>query len=384
MPETDRMKIAFVYDVIYPYVKGGVEKRIGEFAWRLAARGHDVHIFGMKYWEGEDILVRDGVILHGICPAKKLYAGGRRTVREALYFGVHLIHPLTKERFDIIDCQQFPFLPCIPVRFISRARRIPLVITWHEVWGDYWKEYMGYPGLFGKAAERYVASFGSPVIAVSRTTANRFRTQFGRMPDIIIPNGIDVSCLESVSPSPGKSDIVFAGRLIREKNAGMLVQAMHILVRKFPELRLTIIGDGPEHAAVRSLVREFSLGRNVTVAGFQNSHDDVIALMKSSKVFVLPSAREGFGIAALEALGCGLPVVTIDHPANAIRDLITDKTGFLCAPTPEALADAIGKALGSVEQMRDACRASAAPYDWDRIVDQAENYYQSRIDHRIP
>ena len=130
-------------------------------------------------------------------------------------------------------------------------------------------------------------------------------------------------------------------------------------------LRLTIIGDGPEHAAVRLLVREFSLGRNVTVAGFQNSHDDVIALMKSSKVFVLPSAREGFGIAALEALGCGLPVVTIDHPANAIRDLITDKTGFLCAPTPEALADAIGKALGSVEQMRDACRASAAPYDWE-------------------
>lgn len=43
------MKIAFVYDVIYPYVKGGVEKRIGELAVRLSARGHDVHIIGMKY-----------------------------------------------------------------------------------------------------------------------------------------------------------------------------------------------------------------------------------------------------------------------------------------------------------------------------------------------
>ena len=54
------MKIAFVYDVIYPYVKGGVEKRIRELAVRLSSRGHDVHIVGMKYWEGPDTLKMDG------------------------------------------------------------------------------------------------------------------------------------------------------------------------------------------------------------------------------------------------------------------------------------------------------------------------------------
>ena len=47
------MKIAFVYDVIYPYVKGGVEKRVWELATRLSRRGHDVHLFGMKFWDGE-------------------------------------------------------------------------------------------------------------------------------------------------------------------------------------------------------------------------------------------------------------------------------------------------------------------------------------------
>jgi len=50
--------------------------------------------------------------------------------------------------------------------------------------------------------------------------------------------------------------------------------------------------------------------------------------MKAAKVFALPSAREGFGIAALEALACGIPVVTVDHPSNAARDLITEKPGF--------------------------------------------------------
>jgi len=66
------MKIAFVYDAIYPYVKGGVEKRVEELAVRLSRRGHEIHLFGMKFWDGEDILMRDGIYLHGVCPAQKL------------------------------------------------------------------------------------------------------------------------------------------------------------------------------------------------------------------------------------------------------------------------------------------------------------------------
>jgi hypothetical protein len=59
------MKIAVVYDVIYPYVKGGVEKRVWDLAVRLACRGHEVHLYGMKFWDGEDIINHEGVFLHG-------------------------------------------------------------------------------------------------------------------------------------------------------------------------------------------------------------------------------------------------------------------------------------------------------------------------------
>lgn len=378
------MKIAFVYDVIYPYVKGGVEKRVSELAHRLASRGHEVHVFGMKYWEGDETYVRDGVIYHGVCPAKALYAHGRRTVGEALYFGIHLVLPLKKEQFDVIDCQQFPLISCIPVRLVSVARRIPSVITWHEVWGDYWKEYLGFSrGVLGKATERLVASFRSPVISVSTTTSTRFRNEFGRQPEIIIPNGIDVDHLKSVSPSPVESDIMFSGRLIREKNVSMLIQAFNILVSEDPHLKLIIVGNGPEHDTIRSQIKTLSLEKNITLTGFREDHDEVIALMKSSKVFVLPSTREGFGITALEALGCGLPVVTIDHPANAVCDLITEKTGVICPLSHEALATGIRNTLRLHEKMKNDCRMSAGAYDWDRIVDQAEQYYRSLIDPRI-
>jgi glycosyltransferase involved in cell wall biosynthesis len=379
MPETDRMKIAFVYDVIYPYVKGGVEKRVWELAVRLAKQGHEIHIFCMKYWVGDNIQIRDDVILHGICPAKNLYAGNRRTVGEAIYFAMRLIVPLAREQFDIIDCQQFPFIPCIPVRFISCARKIPLVITWHEVWGDYWLEYLGSKGVLGKVTERYIASFGSKVIAVSSTTAIRFTMQFGRQPDIIIPNGIDIYHLESVSPSPTVSDIIFVGRLIKEKNVDILIRAFQILIREYPDIRLTVIGNGPEQDSIRSLVRNLSLEGHVKLLGFQDSHDEVFALMKSSRVFVLPSTREGFGITALEALACGLPVITIDHPANAIRDLINIRTGFLSTFSAEDLAGKIREALNHHVEMRDTCIATAAAYDWDSIAVACEEYYRSVI-----
>ncbi|AGB01520.1 glycosyltransferase family 4 protein [Methanoregula formicica] len=377
MPEPDRMKIAFVYDVIYPYVKGGVEKRVWELSRRLAARGHEVHIFGMKYWDGDDILKKEGVIIHGICAAQPLYSHGRRTKREALDVTVHLALSLSSARVDIIDCQQFPFFPAITVRLVSTIRKIPSVITWHEVWGDYWREYLGSIGVLGKAVERFVASLKSPVISVSPTTSSRFRKEFGRQSDALLPNGIDIRHLNAITPAQESTDIIFVGRLIREKNADLLVQAIHLLVKEFPGIRLTIIGDGPERNAIATQVTNLSLEKHVRMYGFIQDHDEVIAKMKAAKVFVLPSSREGFGIAALEALGCGLPVVTIRHPANAVCDLISEENGFVCSPSPEDLAQGIRNALCNHELMQDACKASAEAYDWDHIVAKAERYYQS-------
>ena len=102
-------------------------------------------------------------------------------------------------------------------------------------------------------------------------------------------------------------------------------------------------------------------------------------MMKSSKICVLPSTREGFGITALEALACGLPVVTVNHPANAIHDLITESNGFLCSLSAEDLADKISLALGHHSEMRNACIMSAASFDWDRITLDTESYYKAVI-----
>jgi glycosyltransferase involved in cell wall biosynthesis len=72
----------------------------------------------------------------------------------------------------------------------------------------------------------------------------------------------------------------------------------------------------------------------------------------------------------------------VDHPANAIRDLITEKNGFICSLSPQDLADTIHTALMKHTGMKAACIASAALFDWERIVSDVETYYQSVIDTR--
>jgi len=373
------MKIAFVYDVIYPYVKGGVEKRVWELAVRLSSRGHDVHLFGTKFWDGEDVLIREGICLHGVCPVRKLYTGGRRSLWQPLYFSICLIFPLLREKFDIIDCQQFPYFSCISTGFVSKVKKIPLTITWIEVWGDYWYEYLGMKGFLGKLIERYIAGFLCPTIAISLFTANRFGMTYHKPINSVIPIGIDFDKINAKSPSKDQSDIIFVGRLIKEKNADLLVKAVALALPEYPGLRVLIIGEGPEEKKIQITIKQKNLENIVQIHSFYESHDDLIARLKASKIFVLPSTREGFGISALEALACGLPVVTINHPANAIRDLMNENNGFLCSLSAQDLADTICLALRRHKEMRNACILSAESYDWELITSDVEAFYQSVI-----
>jgi len=420
------MKIAIIYDVIYPYVKGGVEKRVWELAVRLSRRGHDVHLYGMKFWDGSDIIDREGVTLHGVCTARNLYSHGRRTIREAISFGIALFFRLGKEHYDIIDCQQFPYFSCIAAicsiafknahervrvrtqrhekreAFITGApdepttvqryghengaavsiRKTPLVITWHEVWGDYWYTYLGIAGCFGKFIEWWVSRLTPEMVAVSATTAKNLMNLNSHTNVRIIPNGVDLKRMNAILPHDETCDIIFVGRLIKEKNVDMLVRAMGIFSHENKNYQLLIIGEGPERETIVRLICELSLKPHVRMIGFLDDHDEIIAHMKSAKICVLPSTREGFGIAALEALACGLPVVTVDHPANAIWDLITEKTGFTCSLSATVLADKIRAALEHHAEMKAACIAAAASLDWACIAADVEEYYLSVIERQ--
>jgi glycosyltransferase involved in cell wall biosynthesis len=357
------MNIGYVSDVVYPFVKGGAEKRIYEMAKRLATND-EVHIFGVKWWEGENDIELNGIHLHGVCKPLSLYAGEKRSFREAARFALSL-GPILRYDLDVIDCNQFPYLHCFPSKLISRLNGTPLVITWHEFWGDYWYEYLGDFGFFGKLTERAALRLADKVVAVSEVTKKqlqRFRTD-----SALVPNGVDIAFIDSVAPAEISIDALFVGRLIPEKNVDMLIRAM-------PTNRtLCIVGEGPEKESLVQLSKRVNAKVNF-VSGLP--YEDLISVMKAANSLVLPSNREGFGIVALEALACGTPVITSNAPKNAAKELIVDGVnGFLAGRS----VDEIRTALGEVDkqQMHGAAKASAASFDWNALSIELRTLYRA-------
>lgn len=358
------MKIAYIYDVAYPWVTGGGERRIYELAIRLAKRGHEVHWFSLKWWDGPSDITWGGIYFHGVGKQRELYKNGRRDIGEALYFAWKIFRKFRGD-FDVVDSQNFPYFH----NFAAGLKRVNLVITWHEVWGNYWLQYLGRLGVVGVLIERALAHVTKNHVAVSKRTARELE-KMGVKP-YIIPNGVDTKKINGVKPAEEEFDVVFAGRLIKEKRVDLLLRSLVLL----KDLKALIVGDGPEKPKLVKLARELGL-RNVKFINFLK-YEDLIAYMKSSKVFVLPSMREGFGIVVLEANAAGLPVVVVRHEMNAAVDLVEDgKNGFVAEPTAYDLAEKIRLAIEQSSIMKHYAVEFAKRYDWERITYIAEAYYK--------
>lgn len=394
------MKIAFVYDAVYPWVKGGAEIRNHELGTRLSAKGHEVHIFGVKWWEGKDTIEYENLTLHGVCKARDLYVNGRRSISEALVFALRLFPALCGEKFDLIDVSVFPYFSCFTVKTVSLLRRTKSVFTWHEVWDDYWYEYMGKTGFFGKVIENAVAKISEKNVAVSDWTKKRLEVLGVPEKNItVIPNGIDLKRISEIEPqgdltavggrNPGFDgkiyDVVFAGRLIKEKNVDILLKAVALLKADFPDIRCCVIGNGPEKAVLLKLAKQLAIYENVEFAGFLE-YEALIRKVKASKVLVLPSSREGFGMVVIEAFACGVPVVTVREKYNAAQGLVDDGTdGFVVALGDREIAAGIEKILGRAikykkiqeyHKLSEAAFQKAKKYDWSEAVIKLENSYE--------
>lgn len=377
------MKIAFIYDTAFPWVTGGAERRIYEIGTRLSNRGHDVHIFSLGYWmnsekySSEKVIKYNGITYHSVGKPMDLYTeNNTRSIKEALYFARCILFNAKLDDFDIVDCQGFPYFSCYTSKIKNRKN---LVITVHEVWNDYWYEYLGKLGIFGKIIEKGIFHLTKNVICVSQLTfENMIKNKY---PDnaTIIANGVNTSEITFIDPHSEYADVVFAGRLIPEKHVDLIINAISIVVKKHPQVKCKIIGNGPSETYLKDITSSMALEKNIIFKDFCENQDELYSMIKSSSALILPSKREGFGIIVIEANACGVPVITLDYPMNAAKDLINKDNGWLVSDDSEELADLIceiiDKGIGSSQ--RKLCRNNAKQYDWNHITTLTEKYYYS-------
>ncbi|KXB07499.1 hypothetical protein AKJ52_00110 [candidate division MSBL1 archaeon SCGC-AAA382C18] len=375
------MKIAYVYDAVYPWVKGGAEKRVWEIARRMA-KNHEVHWYGINWWEGDEVIEKEGVHIHGVCDPVELYSEGRRTISEAVYFARNLLTPLMREGFDVVDCQEFPYLPCFSTKIRSFLKRKPWVITWYEFWDEYWYEYLGSLGHFGRCAERLTLKLPDRIVAISDWIKGKLEG-VGIKDVAVVPNGVDFDSIRKVEPPSENWDIIYVGRLSEHKNVNLLLESVDKIKESGRNLEVCVIGDGPEREYLESYSEELGVSDSVEFLGFIESHDEVIGHMKSSKVFVLLSTREGFPNTILEANSCGLPSIVIDHPENGSVGVVEDgETGFITDFSADSVAEKIISLLDNDklrEKMSEKARLYGREHDWSVIVDSLESVYEEVI-----
>jgi len=197
--------------------------------------------------------------------------------------------------------------------------------------------------------------------------------------------GVDLSTRFVPGNRPaGPNRLIYVGRLVEKKGVATLVTAIHLLKNDFPELRLTIVGNGPEKPALEKLAADFGVNAQIDFAGSQ-PNENVPQYYQSAGIAVVPSIvaadgdQEGLGLVAVEALGCGCVTIVSDLPA--LRDVVSDGENGLVFRATDAtdLSEKIRHLLTNTalfERLGSAGRQSVVNrFDWK----QAGSRYLSII-----
>jgi glycosyltransferase involved in cell wall biosynthesis len=368
-----RRVVAMVCDSILPYHHGGKELRYHELTRRLVDRA-DIHMYTMHWWNGPRVRSENGITFHAISPLIPMYTKQRRSLLQAFVFGVSCIR-LLRQNFDVLEADNIPFVQVFILRIVTWLKRRRFVVTWHEVWGmKYWCQYLGTIGILAWMVEELAMRLPDHILAASPQTAERLRESLGTHSDISLAiHGIDLDEVSSVTPGPERSDITVVGRLIEHKRVDMLLEAVALLHADGKSVTCRVIGDGPERDNLHQKAESLGIGHFVTFQHDVREQRDVYALLKASRVCVFPSIREGFGVAAIEAMACGIPVITTSAPDNLSHHVVARSAyGLVCEPTVPAIAEAIKTVLEKYAEDEGPLEPESwlREYSWDVIASQ--------------
>ena len=355
------MRIAFLDSWLQDVAEGsGTAAAIGGLAGALTARGHTVErLVPEGAWPGNLLLRRLWFNLS--LPRRLATAAGR----------YDLVVGFDIDGFRVAHRCPVPYVCCIKGVLAEESRcesGWPRLMLW---------------GL--SRLERLNARRAPLVLSTSRYCCERIEAHYGvpaarlqLVPEGIDsglwnPSGADAAALAALDAARDPHMVLCVARQYPRKRVGDLITAFQSVNQRLPSARLVVIGDGPEHGALRELVQRLGLGDVVQLLGALPDDGVVREWYRRSAVFCLPSIQEGFGIVFLEAMASGLPVVSTT--ATAIPEVVPHgRAGLLVTPRdPEALAEALVTLLTDPAlqaQQRAFGREHVGPFSWDWVAER--------------
>jgi colanic acid/amylovoran biosynthesis glycosyltransferase len=277
---------------------------------------------------------------------------------------------------------------------LAQGRGLPLVTTFHGLDAVFSTATMlisGRPGLMSYALRRsLLMRRGSIFLCVSEFLRRKLLS-LGFPSDRTFTHFIGVDCsffsptARVARPPNGGRTILHLARLVDVKGTRYLIAALSKVRERCPDARLVIIGDGPLRGELTSLARKLGLGPYVQFLGTQPRHV-VRDWFRQADAFCLPSCptaegeEEGFGLSAVEAAACGVPVV-VTRSGGLPETVQPDRTGFLVEPnSPDALAAALCTILENdqlrLEMAAHARRMAVSSFDLRKQTALLEKHYR--------
>jgi phosphatidyl-myo-inositol alpha-mannosyltransferase len=364
-----RVALVSPYDLTVP---GGVQSHVAHLAGALQRMGDEVVVVG----PGEDDGRGGGI--------DRRFVGG--SVRVPFNGSVAPIglSPMTGRRTSRVLRELDPDVihvhePVVPWAGLASLRAdAPVVATFHA-WSDSHRAYA-----LARPLGRSILARAAAAVAVSEAAAGYHAAALGvpRERFTIVPNGVDVARFAGAEPSEepsadGRPTLLFVGRLEKRKGLEPLLRAFTLLWAEVPDLRLLVVGDGPERARCEQLLPSH-LRSDVRFLG-RVGQDELPRLYASCDLYVSPAlGGESFGIVLLEAMAAGTAIVASDIPGyrSVARDGVQ---GRLVPPgDPRALADTI-RALLADPSLRSAMaaegRRTVQDYDWPVVAARLRTVY---------
>jgi glycosyltransferase involved in cell wall biosynthesis len=203
----------------------------------------------------------------------------------------------------------------------------------------------------------------------------------------IISNGIDIN---EFKPSPVSDDfyrkfnipedrikLLFVGRLFPEKSIDTLIKSMPLVVNKFPNTHLMIVGGGYLRPKLEKLAIDLNVDKFTTFLGLVSEEDKVLAF-NACDIFILPSLAELEGMVVLEAMACGKPIIIGDAKMSASRFFVNENGFLFKSKNPIDLAEKISKLVEDKElreKMGQKSLENSKEYDINKSVEKLEQIY---------
>ncbi len=378
------MKVLHTYTGLSPRL-GGPIPVIQGLTEHLVKEGVKVTVFATTWGsQGEAPIQPQGVEVR-IFPHNTLarfWPGYSRALARAL--------ARAAREFDLLHIHGPWNYPAYAAARAARRAAKPYVVTVHGTLGpEHLKHKRTKKRLYG-AWVRKILNAAAAVQALTEDERHIIQGFGVSAPVVTLPNGVSLEDFTDLPPGDvferyyphlhGKTVILYLGRLHPLKGLDLLIEAARLLATRRTDFHVVIAGPDPEgyQDHLERLLDVGELREKVSFTGMLTGERKKAALSRAD-IFVLPSYAEGFSMALLEAMACGLPVVIT--PQCHLPEVARARAGLVVEPQAEALALAMQRLAENprlrAEMGENARRLVATKYTWDSIAAQMVRLYES-------